>query len=144
VTGSETSLKNIRKTVETTSDHSLGRWLRWNPTLEDLRNAKYPLILQPLILPIAPLPAAGIPADAEEAWSCTQPLDLLPARSHGLFMLERLFRVVNVIGFDDQRDRNVFAVGPGLSDYFFDTASMYLKSESRGRSMTRPRICTSE
>ena len=31
-------------------------------------------------------------------------------------MLERLFRVVNVIGFDDQRDRNVFTVGPGLSD----------------------------
>jgi len=39
-------------------------------------------------------------------------------QSRGLFVLERLFRVVNVIGFDDQRDRNVFTVGPGLSDVF--------------------------
>ena len=37
-------------------------------------------------------------------------------KSRDLFVLERLFRVVNVIGFDDQRDRNVLTVGPGFSD----------------------------
>ena len=39
-----------------------------------------------------------------------------PTQSCSLFVLERLFRVVNVIRLDDQNDRNVLTVGPGLSD----------------------------
>ena len=39
-----------------------------------------------------------------------------PTQLCSLFVLERLFRVVDVIGFDDQRDGNVFTVRPGLSD----------------------------
>jgi hypothetical protein len=43
--------------------------------------------------------------------------------NHAAFSCSKgLFRVVNVIGFDDQRDRNVFTVGRGFPTYFFDTA----------------------
>lgn len=34
----------------------------------------------------------------------------------GFVVLKRLLRVVNVIRFDDQRDRNVLTIGPGLSN----------------------------
>ena len=49
VTGKGTSLKASRKTAGTTSDHSAADCFVGTPCPEDLRNAKYPLILQPLI-----------------------------------------------------------------------------------------------
>src|SRR5581483_8395124 len=45
------------------------------------------------------------------------PRTRMPAatQSRSLFVLEGLFRVVNVVGFDDQRDGNVLTVRPRLS-----------------------------
>ena len=52
---------------------------------------------------------SAVRSHAAFSWISCRPRFFLPVRVLSC-LLERLFRVVNVIGFDDQRDGNVFTV----------------------------------